>query len=52
MYPNATVCGYYFANSETKYFNVGKIQDDQLVDYSKRKKMHINDVKKWLRSNI
>ena len=52
MYPNATVCGYYFANSKTKYFNVGKIQDDQLVDYSKRKKMHINDVKKWLRSNI
>ena len=52
MKPNATVSGYYFAHSEAKYFSVGKVQDDQIVDYAKRKNMNVEDAKKWLRSNI
>jgi 5-methyltetrahydrofolate--homocysteine methyltransferase len=52
MYPNATVSGYYFSYPESKYFSVGKIQDDQLEDYSKRKKMTLKETEKWLRSNI
>jgi 5-methyltetrahydrofolate--homocysteine methyltransferase len=52
MSPNATVSGYYFAHSEAKYFSVGKVQDDQIADYAKRKKMSIENVEKWLRSNI
>ena len=52
MYPNATVSGYYFAHAEAKYFSVGKVQDDQIADYAKRKNMSVAQVEKWLRSNI
>ncbi len=52
MLPNATVSGYYFAHPQIKYFTVGKIQDDQIEDYAKRKEMKINEIEKWLRSNI
>ena len=52
MYPSATVSGYYFAHAEAKYFSVGKVQDDQIVDYAKRKNMSVKEAKKWLRSNI
>lgn len=52
MSPNATVSGYYFAHAEAKYFSVGKVQDDQIADYAKRKKMSVAQVEKWLRSNI
>ena len=52
MLPNATVSGYYFAHPQIKYFTVGKIQDDQIEDYAKRKEMTINEIEKWLRSNI
>ena len=52
MYPNATVSGYYFSHPESKYFSVGKVQDDQISDYAKRKKKNIKEIEKWLRSNI
>ena len=52
MYPNATVSGYYFSHPESKYFSVGKIQNDQVEDYSERKKQTINETNKWLSSNI
>ena len=52
MSPNATVSGYYFANPVAKYFSVGKVQDDQIADYAKRKNITTKDVEKWLRSNI
>ena len=52
MYPNATVSGYYFSHPESKYFSVGKIQNDQIEDYAKRKNKNTNEIEKWLRSNI
>ena len=52
MYPNATVSGYYFSHPNSKYFSVGKIQDDQILDYSKRKNKSTKEIEKWLRSNI
>ena len=52
MSPNATVSGYYFAHSEAKYFSVGKVQDDQIADYAKRKNITTKEAEKWLRSNI
>jgi 5-methyltetrahydrofolate--homocysteine methyltransferase len=52
MLPNSSVSGYYFAHPSSKYFTVGKIQDDQISDYAQRKKMSNNEVEKWLRSNI
>lgn len=49
MYPAASVCGWYFAHPDSKYFGVGKIENDQLEDYAKRKEMNIDEAKRWLR---
>jgi 5-methyltetrahydrofolate--homocysteine methyltransferase len=49
MYPASSVCGWYFANPESKYFGVGKINEDQLKDYAARKGMSIEDATRWLR---
>ena len=48
MHPAASVSGLYFANPESKYFNVGKIGKDQVLDYHRRKGMSIEEVEKWL----
>ena len=49
MYPASSVCGWYFAHPESKYFGVGKIAKDQVEDYAKRKNMPIEEVERWLR---
>ena len=49
MYPNATVSGLYFAHPEAKYFAISKIDDDQLKDYSERKNLSVDAMRKWLR---
>jgi 5-methyltetrahydrofolate--homocysteine methyltransferase len=49
MYPASSVCGWYFAHPESKYFGVGKINEDQLHDYAARKGMSIDDATRWLR---
>jgi 5-methyltetrahydrofolate--homocysteine methyltransferase len=49
MYPASTVSGWYFANPESKYFGVGKIEKDQVVDYAARKGMPLEEVERWLR---
>ncbi len=49
MYPAASVCGWYFANPESKYFGVGKIEKDQVEDYTRRKGMQLEEVERWLR---
>jgi 5-methyltetrahydrofolate--homocysteine methyltransferase len=48
MYPTASVCGWYFSHPQSTYFGVGKISDDQLQDYAKRKGMSIEEATKWL----
>ncbi|MCD6064307.1 MAG: metH, partial [Flavipsychrobacter sp.] len=48
MYPAASVCGWYFSHPQSTYFGVGKISDDQLQDYTKRKGMSLEDMTKWL----
>jgi 5-methyltetrahydrofolate--homocysteine methyltransferase len=49
MYPAASVCGWYFAHPQSKYFGVGKIEKDQLADYTKRKGMSTEEMTRWLR---
>jgi 5-methyltetrahydrofolate--homocysteine methyltransferase len=49
MYPAASVCGWYFANPQSKYFGVGKIEKDQLDDYARRKGMSMEEATRWLR---
>jgi 5-methyltetrahydrofolate--homocysteine methyltransferase len=52
MYPASSVCGWYFAHPESKYFGVGKIGRDQLEDYAKRKDMPLEEAERWLRPNM
>jgi 5-methyltetrahydrofolate--homocysteine methyltransferase len=49
MYPASTVSGWYFAHPQSKYFGVGKIEKDQVVDYASRKGMPVEEVERWLR---
>jgi 5-methyltetrahydrofolate--homocysteine methyltransferase len=48
MWPGASVSGLYFAHPESKYFAVGKIGRDQVLDYHQRKQMDLSAVERWL----
>ncbi|MFD1016774.1 methionine synthase [Winogradskyella rapida] len=52
MWPAASVSGYYFGNPEAKYFGLGKIKEDQIEDYSQRRKISNEEATKWLSPNI
>ncbi|RZS92229.1 methionine synthase [Aquimarina brevivitae] len=52
MWPAASVSGYYFANPEARYFGLGKIKEDQVKDFAKRKGITYEYASKWLRPNI
>ncbi len=52
MYPASSVSGFYFANAESKYFGLGKIEKDQVEEYAKRKGMTVAEVEKWLSPNL
>jgi 5-methyltetrahydrofolate--homocysteine methyltransferase len=49
MNPPASVCGWYIAHPQSHYFGVGKIMQDQLEDYAKRKGMSMDEATRWLR---
>lgn len=52
MWPAASVSGYYFGNPSSKYFGLGKIKDDQVIDFAKRKEISKEKAYKWLQPNI
>lgn len=52
MYPAASVSGYYFAHPDSQYFNIGKLNPDQITDYAERKAIKVDEVKKLLPMNI
>ncbi len=52
MWPAASVSGYYIAHPQAQYFGVGKIKEDQVKSFSKRKKIDFKEAEKWLRPNI
>ncbi len=52
MYPAASVCGLYFSHPQARYFAVGKIERDQVLDYHKRKGMELATIERWLGSNL
>lgn len=52
MYPNASVTGLYFAHPMSRYFMIGKIDDEQLYDYAHRKGKTVEEIRKWLSANI
>jgi 5-methyltetrahydrofolate--homocysteine methyltransferase len=52
MWPGSSVSGIYFAHPESRYFSLGKIDRDQVVDYHERKKMSVTEVERWLGPNL
>jgi 5-methyltetrahydrofolate--homocysteine methyltransferase len=52
MYPASSVCGWYMAHPESKYFGVGKIERDQVEEYAQRKGMKVEEVERWVRQNL
>jgi 5-methyltetrahydrofolate--homocysteine methyltransferase len=52
MWPGSSVSGLYFAHPQSRYFSLGKIDRDQVADYSKRKGMSVGEIERWLGQNL
>ena len=52
MWPGSSVSGLYFAHPQSRYFSLGKIDRDQVVDYHLRKEMSLREVERWLGPNL
>ena len=52
MNPHASVSGLMLAHPQAKYFSVGKIGEDQLTDYSQRRGLPIENMRKFLAANL
>jgi len=52
MYPTSSVSGFYFGHPESKYFGLGKIGEDQVVDYANRKGVSKAQAERWLSPNL
>jgi 5-methyltetrahydrofolate--homocysteine methyltransferase len=52
MWPGSSVSGLYFAHPESRYFSLGKIDRDQVADYSRRKGMSVAEIERWLGQNL
>lgn len=52
MWPASSVSGYYFGNPGSKYFGLGKIKEDQVTDYAKRRGVSNEVAARWLSPNI
>jgi 5-methyltetrahydrofolate--homocysteine methyltransferase len=52
MWPGSSVSGLYFAHPESRYFSLGKIDRDQVADYSQRKGMSVAEIERWLGQNL
>jgi len=52
MIPGAAVSGFYFAHPQSKYFNVGKIEMDQVKDMAARRSVSEDQIERWLAPNL
>ncbi len=52
MDPGASVAGLYFAHPESRYFQVGRIGEDQVKDYARRRGISIQAAEKNLATNL
>ena len=50
MMPASSVSGWYFAHPDSKYFGVGKVTKEQIIDLAKRKNSNFQDIEKWYSS--
>jgi 5-methyltetrahydrofolate--homocysteine methyltransferase len=52
MVPTAAVSGLYFSHPEARYFAVGKVTEEQVAEYARRKGMDKSEMEKWLGPNL
>jgi 5-methyltetrahydrofolate--homocysteine methyltransferase len=52
MYPAASVCGLYFSNPQSMYFNLEQVSEEQVIEYARRKDISRAEAEKWLSSNL
>ncbi len=52
MIPHASVCGLMLSHPQARYFSIGKIGNDQLADYAQRRRLSIEEMKKFLAANL
>ena len=52
MAPHASVSGFMFAHPQSRYFDLGKIDDDQLEDYARRRNKPVEELRKYLTSSL
>jgi 5-methyltetrahydrofolate--homocysteine methyltransferase len=52
MFPGAAVSGFYFAHPQSKYFTVGKINEDQVADMASRRGVAKDQLERWLAPNL
>ena len=52
MVPHASVSGFMFAHPQSRYFDIGKIDEDQLEDYARRRNKSVEELRKYLASTL
>ena len=52
MLPASSVSGFYFSHPQSQYFGLGKIGNDQVLDYAERKEMDLDLIKRWLAPHL
>ena len=52
MMPPASVSGFYFNHRQARYFAVGKIGEDQVTDYARRRGVSKTEAERWLKPNL
>lgn len=52
MWPGAAVSGWYFSHPQSQYFVVGRMAQDQVADYAKRKGWTLAEAERWLGPNL
>jgi 5-methyltetrahydrofolate--homocysteine methyltransferase len=50
--PGPSVSGLYFGHPQARYFSVGRVGRDQVVDYAERKGVAVAEAERWLRQNL
>jgi 5-methyltetrahydrofolate--homocysteine methyltransferase len=52
MWPGAAVSGFYFSHPESQYFTLGRLGQDQVADYARRKGWTLKEAERWLSPNL
>lgn len=52
MIPHASVCGFMISHPQSTYFSIGKIGEDQFVDYAQRRQLPPSIMRQFLAANL